>query len=475
MTKPLGDGRTGGGSVPDEPSSSSVQQYLQSLDADQLRELVLHTAGFSEAAARDLEVRAALTTGDPTAVSAQLVGATRDALGARGFIDYRRSFEVAGEATRLLDELQSHLDSGAADTVQPALLKALTRLRTITQKADDSSGAIGDACQRAADLYARSCRERHPQPVKLAKWLAKFRADSPGWPQTVLADFVDAFDDAALLAYRKAVAALDVREAGKDHWHRFELDQMLLELADHDGDVDRAVALLQSGERPEYGAIIERLLAAGRRPEAIEFVDRAVADRRLHSRAGNSYILSTEDVARLYLDDGRADDALAVLRTEFAARPVPESYSLLGRIADELDRGDDERADAWDVAEEQAARLKNGAVLIELALHEDDLDRAWAAADRFGPGARWESLARASADSRPGRAIDLYRQSLPDLLRHADNRSYQQVATRLVTMRELAAGRGDTSSVDNEIRTIREEYRRRPSMMAALDRAGLPG
>lgn len=74
--------------------------------------------------------------------------------------------------------------------------------------------------------------------------LVKFRANSPGWPHVVLADFVDCFDEQALGTYRREVAALDRKLADRDHWQRFEVDAMLLELADHDGDIDRAVELL---------------------------------------------------------------------------------------------------------------------------------------------------------------------------------------------------------------------------------------
>jgi len=35
----------------------------------------------------------------------------------------------------------------------------------IAEEADDSSGSIGAAWQRAADLYARSCREGNPDRV----------------------------------------------------------------------------------------------------------------------------------------------------------------------------------------------------------------------------------------------------------------------------------------------------------------------
>ena len=40
------------------------------------------------------------------------------------------------------------------------------------------------------------------------RWPVKFRDESPGWPDVELADFVEAFDEKAVAAYRKGVASL---------------------------------------------------------------------------------------------------------------------------------------------------------------------------------------------------------------------------------------------------------------------------
>ncbi len=224
------------------------------------------------------------------------------------------------------------------------MLCALTLLRTITEHADDSSGAIGGECERAADLYAQACRLGEPDPAELAGWLATFRATSPGWPTLLLADFVDVFDDHALAIYRAAVADLDRQHAGRDHWGRFEVDAMLLELADHDGDVDRAVDLLNERERPQYGAIIARLRAAGRDDEVVNWIDRAVAEGRASSQGGGSgYWLSTSDVADTYRGIGRIDDAIAVLRADFVRQPAVHAYRSLLDFAATIGRADAER------------------------------------------------------------------------------------------------------------------------------------
>lgn len=460
------------GSVPEEPT---VESYLRTLDAGRLRSLVMETAAFSEAALRHLEVQAALATGDTSAIGHELLAATNDALWIDDdYVDYERSYAVAGRAESVLDELETHLDDGAASVVLPALLQAASRLREIGLDVDDWSGSIGEAGQRAVKLYARACREGSPDPVELATWLVAFRADSPGWPDVALTDFVDAFDDAAMRTYRAAVASLAAQRQDIDHRHRHTVDQMLLELADHDGDVDRAIDLLQQGEHLQYGAIVQRLLAVDRRAEAITFIDRAVAGDRVAVQSGNTSFLSAAEVAQMYAEDGRTADALALLRGLFDRQPRASTYSLLCRFADEFGQGDAERKAALASAERLAAQRGSGDLLIELALHDNDLDRAWAAVDEYGPGLGWISLANASAQTMPERVLDLYRWAVTDQLRTTDRRTYRFVAETLIAMRGLAKRLGALATVDGEIRAIREQYRRRPAMMEILNRHGLP-
>lgn len=243
------------GQVPADSHAAdhALQAAVQAMDVAELRDLILTVAQRDAGIRRMLEIRATTASGDDAQAKAKFEAYVRNMLTFRGYIDYRRSFEVARAASDMLDELENHIDNGAAELVRPALLRAVTKLRDIIQHVDDSSGSIADQCQRAADLYARACRLGEPDRVALAKWLVKFRADSPGWPNLVLADFVDAFDDKALATYRRAVAALDRKLADRDHLHRFEADAMILELADHDGDLDQAIHLLSQGNTPNTG------------------------------------------------------------------------------------------------------------------------------------------------------------------------------------------------------------------------------
>jgi uncharacterized Zn finger protein len=466
--------------VVDDTASSTADAALeaavQAMDVAELRELVMTLAQRDDGVRRLLEIRATTAAGDDTHAKAELEAYVRNTLTFRGFVDYRRSFEVARVASEMLDELENHLNSGAAELVRPALLRAVTRLRKMLEHVDDSSGAIGDECQRAADLYARACRLGNPDPVKLATWLVKFRADSPGWPRLVLADFVDAFDEKALGTYRRAVTALDRKREGENHWKRFEVDAMLLELADHDGDVDRAVHLLSQREHPEYGAIVDRLRAAGRTEEAVAWIDRAVAEGKVTSHGGgNNYWLSPDDVAKTYRGLGRIDDAVNVLRADFIRQPSVQTYCVLRDFAATVDRIDTERTWAFDHARQLAAtdRFAAGAVLVQLSLSEGDIDAAWQAADRYGPGSAWRELADRGAEARPVAAADLYRPQLLNDLRYPNSKLYPDIAATLATMAQLYERGGRSADFAAFIAQIRQDYGRRPSLMKALDAKGL--
>jgi hypothetical protein len=453
-----------------------VDSYLEGLDAQALRALVRELVSRDRKAERLVEFRAAASGADSDDVAKDLVATVNEALRARGFVDYRRSFDVAKDAEELLDELESFLDAGA-DAVRPALLRALTRLRRITETADDSSGVLGAACQRAADLHARSCREGKPEGRRLARWLAKFRDESPGWPIVTLSHYAPAFDERSLTVYRKAVAGLDEKYAATDRWKRFEVDRMRLELADHDGDVDRAIEILTAGEHPSFGAVIDRLRAAGRDSEVIDWMDRAVAADHVSGHMagqGHDYWLDPTDVAEVYLAAERSGDAIDVLRRAFSRRPNASTFSELVSYAARLDRRDDERD--WAIAE--ATRLaatppSNGAVLVDIALSENDPEAAWAASDEFGPGHMWKQLASVSSEARPRAAADLYRREVERNLVQANTKVYAQIAEDLCTMRDLMSKAGDEADFAAFVSEVRETYHRRPSLMAALDRKGL--
>ena len=105
---------------------------------------------------------------------------------------------------------------------------------------------------------------------------------------------------------------------------------------------------------------------------------------------------------------GRIEDAVAVLRSDFVRQPSVPTYRVLLDFAAGVDRADAERIWAMDHAQQLASDpYAQGAVLVQLLLSEGDVDAAWEAADRYGPGWAWRELADRGAKARPGDAADL--------------------------------------------------------------------
>lgn len=459
-----------------EATTDPVSALLDSLDRDALIALLKELAG-RDPAVLDLLRTRAVAAGPTDAVDPDdLVRLVNEALRSRSFIDYRASFGVARDAEAVLDQLEALLDAGAADATSKALLRATVRLRAITLRADDSGGVIGHAAQRAVDLYARACREGHPNTSSLARWLLKFRRDSPGWPNTSLELFAPAFDAKALAAYRRGVDDWSAALADQDWSSRFEVQQARVELADHDHDLDRAIDLLsQDHERTAHAEIIRRLRAADRTPEAVQWLDRAIRDRGIAkavSHRANPFWVEPREASELYQQVGRLDDALAVWQQAYVKGPTPALWRDLLDFAATIGRGDEMRAWAITTAAEQATRpYGNGAALITIYLSEGLLDEAWAAAEAYGPGHAWQALAGASGPDRAVEATSLYRRAVEDGLTRADPRSYRDVAALLVTMRELPGA--DRDAFEPYVAEIRQRYAHRPTFLKTLGTKGL--
>ena len=425
----------------------AVQAYLDGLSRSELHELVLTLAECSETVRRTLEAVAELAGErrggageDPVRRAAALLSAPK------GYEDYESyDFEYgeyadngyAADILDFLDELEALIDEGGADAAAPPLRMIIARLRPdLYEGRGDSDGLMERAGDRAAELYARACREGGPDVGALAAWLAQFRLEVLSCPELALTDFLPALGEEGLAVYRGAVEAAPQTSA------RLVLE---VELADADGDVDRAVGLL-GGEDPRYASIVERLLAAGRRDEAMAWLDRAVAaesvGRSFWDRPEDTDIVRRRlDAPRaidLYIGAGRPDDAVELAHRLFRENPGADAYDLLLDIAERLGRRDREREAA--LAWIDGHSWRDADIPIALALHEGDVERAWRAADRWGADDAWQRLADAAPQPRPADAMRLYEEAVTRTLgRRSGRETSQRIAQFAVRLRDIAA------------------------------------
>lgn len=149
------------------------------------------------------------------------------------------------------------------------------------------------------------------------------------------------------------------------------------------------------------------------------------------------------------------------------------AYQLLCEVAQKCGCLNEQREWAFEQATKQAPS-RGGAHLIELHLNDRDTEGAWEAADPLGAGQAWTRLVDPSEDTFPLRAARLCLTQAQSQLTTPDSKAYPAIVSWLKKARSLYDKVGQRSELDLEIARLREIYRRRPALMAEMNRARFP-
>jgi uncharacterized Zn finger protein len=164
-------------------------------------------------------------------------------------------------------------------------------------------------------------------------------------------------------------------------------------------------------------------------------------------------------------------EVLALRRAQHARASTSSTYSQLRSAADALDAWPLER----DVALE-ALRVRDIGPLVDALFAEGDTELAWLTATTAAEaelGLDAGSGSPRCAATHPADALPIYWHAVEDALKTADRRNYAQ-AVRLLTRAKTAAaaaGQGDDFQAGRA--ALREQHRRRPTLIAMLNKAKL--
>jgi uncharacterized Zn finger protein len=169
------------------------------------------------------------------------------------------------------------------------------------------------------------------------------------------------------------------------------------------------------------------------------------------------------------------DDVAGVVRLrreQHERMPSATTYGLLRSAAETTGDWEAMRAEARAVL---GARDSGG--LVDVLLADGEPEAAWTLATTEPLGwevgeHRWKRLAEARAVTHPADAMVVWFRLVDEVLTTADKRSYQ-AAVRYLKAAKKAATAAD-ALVEFEVRVagLRETHRRRPSLIAMLDKAG---
>ena len=437
----------------DEP----LDRLVESLTREQLVEVVVNAADWHDDVARAIRLAAARKDSGLEALRTEVDGALRT----RRFLDYRESMEWAQAGRPVVRELELAVRTAPSRQLVELLQRAVGHVVKVIQRADDSSGLIGDLVRDLLDLHAGSCDAGVADPVKLAAWMIRFRFTDQDFFDVDPVRYAAALGEAGLAAYRSALDQIE--DAGA-----YGVQYVRERLAVLDQDID-AIVRLHGGDLTnpfQFVHVAEALAELGRDDLVLEWASRGIAETN-GWQIYRLYDLACETQTRL----GQLLEVLRLRHSHHERMPSSSTYAALRAAA--------EAVDAWQV-ERPAARaaLQKSDIrgFVDALLDDADRDLAWdvaiaAAPDEFD-AKQWLRLAESREAEHPGDALAVYQAVAGEILRTADRRAYQNGVRILKKAAKAARAADRVEDFSKQVGRLREDYRRRPTLIAMLDKAG---
>ena len=312
------------------------------------------------------------------------------------------------------------------------------------------------------------------------------------------------------------IAPGDVAQAAAftSAWRRQAYGALLLELEADTLDDEAFLRICR--ETGRFDDLVARLLHLGRVDEAVDATDRVDdytllqvaeiferdghgdrAEQLVRQRAQHSPDTRlTSWLKERYKQRGDLDAALRLARPQFERQPTLAGYQELREVARALAR--------WETLRPQVLRQLEAAaqaqpLLIEIALDEDDVDRAIAlvragqraegAPRLYGAGGyggyggyanaylpssnRFLQVAERAEEARPREAIEIYRHAVDHLIAARGRPAYQQAAALLRRARALYERLGESDTWTPYVATLRDRHRSLRALKDELAKAGL--
>jgi hypothetical protein len=436
-----------------------LEDLVERLGDGEVRRLLLEAAHRNGDVARTIRLAAASPADRVTTLRSEL-----DSLRTRRHLGYRESMAWADDAMVVVDQIAVTAEIAPSPELLKLVELALGRVVKVIMYADDSSGAIGDVARRLLEIHEQLGDAGVADPKALAKWMIRFSFDDQDFFNPDPVRYADALGDCGLAVLRREV---DQRMAAPDP--DFAVRYVQERLAVLDGDVDRVVELLGGDlDRPyDFIRVAEAMLELDRPDDAL-----AWARRGIDSVTGWQ-VAQLYDIAAGVLAD-RGDDAgvLDLRREQHRRMPSSTTYAKLRSAASSSGAWADEQAAAREVL---GARDVGG--LVDALLADGNIDAAWTAAtdaDTESIGdQRWARLAEEREATHPAAALNVYLRLIDSTLQQADRRNYRAAAKQLKRAQKAAATASLSDEFAEHLAALREQHRRRPTLIGILDQAGL--
>ena len=439
-------------------AETPIEQVIARLDKAQLVEVISAATERHSDVERVVRLVAARADGDLAALRT----AVDQGLRTRRFLDYRESMAWAHAARPVVAELDKVAVGAPSRELVELVQRAIGHVVKVIMHADDSSGLIGDVAVELLRVHAKVCDAGVADPVKLARWMIRFRFQDQDFFEVDPVRYADALGEHGLRAYRQAVAeSASPRSFAARYAHE--------RLAILDGDIDELVRLLGgdlSGPH-QFGRVAEAMVELDRPDLALDWATRGI-EKTSGWQIANLYDLA----CKLHVQAGSPSEALRLRRAHHERTPSGSTYGALRSAAG--------ACDAWHLerdAARQALERSDRRAFVSALLDDGDDELAWDAAGRSVSDELGQDLLLRLADRRqlshPSEALIVYTRVVDEILVETDRRAYRRAVQILKHARAAAQAAGETDAFAANVARLREVHRRRPTFIATLDKAKL--
>lgn len=436
-----------------------IGEVVRDLSPEALREIVVYATDWHDDVERHVRLAAAREDGDLAELRAEVDRGLRT----RRFLGYRESSEWARAARPVVEEVRSVAVSSPSRELVVLVERAVGHVVKVIMHADDSNGTIGNLARELLEVHAVACDAGVADPVKLAAWMVRFSCDQQDFFEVDPVRYAGALGERGLPIYRRAI---EEREDGE---RVFAVRWARERLAVLDGDEQMIVALLGGdlSAPHQFIRVCEAMAELGREEQVLLWAGRGITE------TNGWQVEKLYDLACGVHERRSALTELLSLRREQHERMASAStYSLLRRTAAAVD--------AWDI-ERDAARLalreRDLGGLVDALLDEGDVEGGWSVAHEdpgWDPGShRCLRLAEARETQRPEQALPLYMLVADEMLLETGRQAYARAIPVLKHARRAADAAGQNEWFATSVADLREHHRRRPTLIAMLDKAGL--
>lgn len=438
-----------------------LDALIEKVDLDDLRVIVGKAAERHEDVARAVRLAAGRGSGDLSQLKAEIDRGLRTSR----YLGYRESGDWAMQAWPVVEAIGEAVGSSPTAELVALIERAIGHVVKVILKADDSDGMIGDLAGELLVLHARACDAGNADPIKLARWMVRFRFDDQDFFAVDPVRYANALGELGLAAYRHEVTQRIKAGGGDSFAARYAQER----LAVLDGDTKALVGLLGGDlSRPyQFIRLAEAMAELGRDDDVLSWATRGIAES-----SGWQVAQLYDLAAGVHARRGEDQEVFRLRREQHQRMPSSSTYSLLRSAAEACGVWPTERPAAREVLAEHDL-----GGLVDVLLADGEPEAAWHVPGThpdWDPGTqRWMRLAEAREASVPGDALDVYLRLADLQLETTGKAAYVRAVAILKKAAQAARAAERQGTFAAHLAALRETHRRRPTFIAVLDKARL--